>query len=100
MYARRGQLTSECFFNVHHLSCARFHETKVMLPAPIQPVSCSNLPDALQIALVTRDDAHRQNLVLLQSILSFYIDHLREVLQRFEGAGLGDVIDQKECVAF
>ena len=71
-----------------------------MLPAPIHPIFRGNLPVVLQVALVTRDEANRQDLVLLQPVLALDIDHLREVLERLERAGLGDVIDQKESVAF
>lgn len=71
-----------------------------MLPAPVQPVSCSNLPHVLQIALVTSHDADRQDLVLFHPVFSFDIDHLGEEVERLEGAGLSDVIDQQECVAF
>ena len=95
-----GQLTRKCFLDIHHLSGARLHETKVVLSAPLQSISCGDLPDALQIALVTCDDADWQDLVLLHPVLSFHINHLGEVLQRLEGAGLGDVIDQEESVAF
>ena len=95
-----GRLTRKCLLNVHHLPRARLHEPKVVLPAPVQPISCGNLPHVLQIALVTRDDADRQDLVLLHPVFSFDIDHLGEVVERLEGAGLSDVIDQQECVAF
>jgi hypothetical protein len=71
-----------------------------MLPAPLQPISCSNLPDPLQVAFVASDDAHWQDLVLLHPILPLYVDHLCEVIERFERAGLGDVIDEEESVAF
>ena len=71
-----------------------------MLPAPVQPISCGDLPHVLQIALVTRDYANRQDLVLLHPVLSFDIDHLGEIVERLQRAGLGDVIDQQECVAF
>jgi hypothetical protein len=54
----------------------------------------------LQIALVARHDAHRQDLVLLHPVFSFDVDHLREVLERLERAGLRYVIDQQEGVAF
>lgn len=95
-----GRLTRKCLLNVHHLPRARLHEPKVVLPAPVQPISCGNLPHVLQIALVTRDDADRQDLVLLHPVFSFDIDHLGEVVEGLERAGLGDVIDQQECVAF
>ena len=71
-----------------------------MLPAPLQPFSRTNLPNVLQIALVTSDDAHRQDLVLLHPVFSFDVDHLGEILERLERAGLRDVIDQQERVAF
>ena len=71
-----------------------------MQPAPLQPISRRNLPHILQIALVTSDDADRQDLVLLHPVFSFDIDHLGKVLERLERAGLRDVIDQQESVAF
>jgi hypothetical protein len=95
-----GRHTRKCLLNIHHLPCARLHEPKVVLPAPLQTISCSNLPNALQIAFVTSDNAHRQDLVLLHPILSFHVDHLCEVLECLERARLGDVINQEERVAF
>jgi hypothetical protein len=76
------------------------HEAEVVLPAPVHPIFRGNLPVPLQVALVTRDEANRQDLVLLQPVLPLHIDHLREVLECLERAGLGDVIDQQESVAF
>ena len=71
-----------------------------MQPAPLQPIPRRNLPHVLQIALIPRDDAHRQDLVLLHPVFSFDVDHLREVFERFEGAGLRNVVDEEESVAF
>lgn len=99
-YIQSGQHTRKSLLNIHHFPCARLHEPEIVLSAPLQPISCSNLPDGLQIALVTSSDAHRQDLVLLHPVLSFHINHLRKVVERFERAGLRDVIDQEECVAF
>lgn len=94
------RLTRERLLNIHHLPSTRLHEAKIMLPAPLQPIACSDLPVRLQVALVTSDNAHGQDLVLLHPVFSFDIDHLRKVLQRLERARLGDVIDQEECIAF
>jgi len=71
-----------------------------MLPAPVHPIFRSNLPIALQIAFVPRDEANRQDLVLLQPVLALHVNHLREVLECLERAGLRDVIDQQESVTF
>jgi hypothetical protein len=100
VYTQSEQHTRKGFLNIHHFPCARLHESKIMLPAPLQPISCSDLPDTLQIAFVTSDNAHRQDLVLLHPIFPLHVDHLCEVIERFERAGLGDVIDEEECVAF
>ena len=70
--------------DIDHLAGARLHEPEIMQPAPLQPIPRRNLPHVLQIALIPRDDAHRQDLVLLHPVFSFDVDHLREVVERFE----------------
>jgi len=71
-----------------------------MLPTPIHPVFRGNLPVPLQVTLVTRDEANRQDLVLLHPVFPLNVNHLREIFERLERAGLGDVVDQQESVAF
>jgi hypothetical protein len=94
------QLTGKGLFDVHHLPRARLHKAEVVLPAPVHAIFRGNLPVSLQVALVARDEADRQDLVLLQPVLALHINHLREVVERLERAGLGDVVDQQESVAF
>lgn len=92
--------TRKGLFNVHHFPGARLHEAEIALSAPFQSFSCADLPVALQIAFVTGDNAHGQDFALLRSVLPLNLNHLGEILQRFEGARLRDIVDEEEGVAF
>lgn len=71
--------TGKCLLDVHHLPRARLHEAILSTPRPLQPFSCADLPLALQIAFVSRDNAYRLCHASFQSRLSLHLDQLIEV---------------------
>jgi hypothetical protein len=74
MPAIRVTHTRKSLLYVHHLSGARFHKPVSSTPRPFQALSGSYLPQALQIAFVTRDNAYRQGLTPLHSCFPLHVN--------------------------
>lgn len=90
--------TSKRLLNVHHLPRTRLHEPIPSTPRPIQSLPRSDLPHALQITLVPRNDTHRQDRAAFHAIFFLHLNQLVEIVQGSERGLLCDVVDEQKGV--
>jgi uncharacterized membrane protein len=106
--------TGKGFFNVDHLARAGFHKSTAVFACVCEPVSRGYHSTLFEITLVACDDLHwrwpttqayivplfAQSLVVFDTLFSFHMDHVHEVIERFEACRVGDIVDQEERVRF
>lgn len=90
--------TRERFLDIDHLPRARLHEAAALLPRPFEPLLAADHPLALQVALVSRHDLDRARLAVVHPPVLLHVDELREVLERVDAVGVGDVVDEQEGI--
>lgn len=76
--------TRKCLLDVNHLPRARLHEPTLSISRPLQPPLRTNLPLHLQVAFVSRDDAHGQHSAPIKTGFAFSGDDCGEVVERGE----------------